>query len=241
MKENPLELWDASAAAWIARVNDGDTTRPLLLDPVMLERAGDVSGLKVLDVGCGEGRFCRMLASRGAEVTGIDPTVALLEQARALDPEGRYLLSGGESLPFEDGSFDLTICYLVLIDIPDYRAAISEMARVTRSGGRILIANINPAFTATDDLWKVDEETGAVNLPVVDYFQERGTRVSWANIDIVNYHRSYRDYFAAFLSHPLRLTFFDEPRPSEEILNQYPSMIVNWRVPYFNVLEWSKD
>lgn len=241
MNENPQELWDASAAAWIARVNDGDTTRPLLLDPVMLERAGDASGLKVLDVGCGEGRFCRLLSARGAEVTGVDPTVALLERARSLHPEGRYLISGGESLPFEDASFDLVVCYLVLIDIPDFRAAISEMARVLRPGGRLLIANISPFFTATDDKWKMDEETGVAHLPVEDYHRERGTRVAWADIDIINYHRSFTDYFQAFLSQPLRLTFFEEPRPSDEILGKYPSMVINWRLPFFHVMEWRRD
>jgi ubiquinone/menaquinone biosynthesis C-methylase UbiE len=105
----------------------GDFGRRYVLDPVMLPRALSRSPKKALDVGCGEGRFCRMLKPHGIGVTGIDPTPALLAAARARDPECTYLEATAERLPFVDSVFDLVISYLSLIDIPDMHGAISEM------------------------------------------------------------------------------------------------------------------
>ena len=64
-----------------------------------LQVVGDVCGLTVLDAGCGEGYLSRILASRGANVTGIDISPRLVEMARAKDPEGNITLSGGRSQP----------------------------------------------------------------------------------------------------------------------------------------------
>jgi ubiquinone/menaquinone biosynthesis C-methylase UbiE len=95
-----------------------------VLDPIMLPRALTRSPKKALDVGCGEGRFCRMLKQHGIDVTGIDPTPALVAAARARDRADAYLEAAAERLPFGDEAFDLVVSYLSLIDIPNIQAAI---------------------------------------------------------------------------------------------------------------------
>src|SRR6478672_11818220 len=112
--------WQTSADAWIADMGEfGDFGRRYVLDPVMLPRALSRSPQKALDVGCGEGRFCRMLKQHGIDVTGVDPTPGLLEAARSRDTDGAYLEATAERLPFDDNAFDLVVSYLSLIDIPD--------------------------------------------------------------------------------------------------------------------------
>ncbi|HEX5139428.1 MAG TPA: methyltransferase domain-containing protein, partial [Dehalococcoidia bacterium] len=92
--------WTASAEAWIALAPE-HATRTLLLDPVMLAEAGDVSGTRILDLGCGEGRFSRLLAERGAVTVGIDPIRRLIEEARSrAKPAEQYAIASGEELPF---------------------------------------------------------------------------------------------------------------------------------------------
>ena len=98
--------WDASAEAWIESLKAG----------------GDFSRVAVLDVGCGEGRFCRMMAEIVPQVVGLDPTVRLLSEARKLGG-AQYAQGRAEDMPFEDGDFDLVVSYLSLIDIPDSAAA----------------------------------------------------------------------------------------------------------------------
>ena len=136
--------WRASAKAWIADQGEyGDFGRRYVLDPVMLPRALARSPRKALDVGCGEGRFCRMLKQHGVDGTGLDPTRALLAAARSRDPAGAYLEAVAERLPFGDASFDLVVSYLSLIDIPDIHAAIPEMARVLKPGIAAWISGIS--------------------------------------------------------------------------------------------------
>lgn len=80
--------WDASAAAWIADMGEsGDFSRAYVLDAPMLARVEASGARTALDVGCGEGRFCRMLRARGIAATGVEPAAALLAAARARDPE----------------------------------------------------------------------------------------------------------------------------------------------------------
>jgi hypothetical protein len=64
--------WDNSAEAWLIAMSErGDWGRVAVLDPIMLHRARRLSPARALDVGCGEGRFCRLLADEGVRTTGM--------------------------------------------------------------------------------------------------------------------------------------------------------------------------
>src|SRR4051794_11406200 len=102
--------WSESAEAWIADMGDvGDFGRACVLDRPMLARVAAGRFTSALDVGCGEGRFCRMLGAKGIATTGIDPTDALISQARYRHPEGDYRIGRAERLDFADASFDLVV------------------------------------------------------------------------------------------------------------------------------------
>ncbi len=231
--------WDQSAKAWEAFIERGDPNRVYLLDPVMLEAAGDVAGKTVLDVGCGEGRFARMLAERGAHVVGLDPTVSLLKSAHNRG-DARYVCANGERLPLQADSIDLVVSYVALIDIPDFRAAISEMARVCAPGGKVLVANLNSFATTLPNPWLRKEAGEKLHFVVENYFPERGETVSWAGIEVINYHRPLAAYLQAFLDSGLQLRKFQEPRPSPDLVQQVPSMRDNDRIAFFYVAEWVK-
>jgi ubiquinone/menaquinone biosynthesis C-methylase UbiE len=129
--------WERSAQAYIATQDAGNVNRTVLLDPVMIQQCGDVHGRRALDLGCGEGRFARMLAERGADAVGIDITATLLETAQArgaAQPCGarqQYGRAAAEQLPFAAAAFDLVVSYVTLVDIVDYRSAIAECGRVS--------------------------------------------------------------------------------------------------------------
>ena len=104
--------WQDSANAWVADMGEsGDFGRRYVLDPVMLPRALARSHKNALDVGCGEGRFCRMLKSRDVDTVGVDPTPALIGVARMRDPRGTYVEATAERLPFREGTFDLVVSF----------------------------------------------------------------------------------------------------------------------------------
>ncbi|MCH7944848.1 MAG: class I SAM-dependent methyltransferase [Armatimonadetes bacterium] len=232
--------WAGSAAAWVEFVDATDPNRAYVLDPAMAEKAGDVRGLRALDVGCGEGRFCRLLSERGAATVGVDPTPALLEVARDRHPEGEYVEARAEQLPFEDASFDLAVSYVTLCDIPDYRRAISEMARVLKGGGRLLAAIHTPFVTTSPTGWLRDENGAKTIFPVDCYTFESGTKVSWRGIEVVNYHRPQAGYMRAFLAAGLILADYAEPLPDADAIAACPEVADYLRVPVFTVMEWAK-
>lgn len=232
--------WRASAHAWIADISEqGDFSRRYVLDPVMLPRTLARSPRKALDVGCGEGRFCRMLRQNGVSSTGIDPTPALIAAARTRDPGGHYFEAEAERLPFGDESFDLIIRYLSLIDISDVQAAIQEIARVLQPGGTLLIASLNSFNTACGDTGWIKDNTGQrLFYPIDHYLRERAMWIEYRGIRIVNHHRPMSTYMRALLNEGLRLVYFDEPVP---IIGAPTEKAESYRrVPWFFVMEWRR-
>lgn len=229
--------WDQSADAWIASLGDrGDWSREFVLDPAMLARVELRTFERALDVGCGEGRFCRTLKERGISVVGIDSSTRLLDEAVRRDPSGDYRLANAERLPFGDGSFDLVVSYVTLCDVPDFRAAINEIARILTPGGTFLLANLSSMSTADAGLgWIRDKNGQVLYWPVDRYLEEFSMRSEWSGISVISWHRPLSAYMNTLLGAGLHLEFFDEPRPQggdPERQERYK------RAPWFVLMEW---
>ena len=234
--------WIDSAAAYIGFQDVADPNRTLLLDPVMLRLAGEVRGLRVLDVGCGEGRFMRMLAERGARPAGIDPIPQML-QASMERGSGDLVRAMAEHLPFADASFDLVVSYVTLIDIPGYADAIASMARVLRPGGRLLVANLG--FVTAGYGWEKAEDGTRLYQKIDRYADEWSQVYDWValgggRIRIENHHRPLANYMQAYLGAGLILRAFEEPVPQDQSLREQHYFEDWFRVPIFNVMLWEK-
>jgi len=230
--------WDKSAKAWIAHLGDGgDWGRVAVLDAPMMARVRHRNFSNALDVGCGEGRFCRMLQAEGIAATGIDPVNALLDQARRHDAAGDYRPGRSEALPFDDAAFDLVVSYLTLIDIPDAESAINEMSRVLRPYGRLLIANLTGMFSSVLPTEWSRDETGRLQVSVDDYLATRDVWGDWLDNSIRQVHRPLSFYMESLIGAGLSLTHFEEPMPRDadrEMLEKYR------RVLWFLIMEWQK-
>ncbi|MCY3958205.1 MAG: class I SAM-dependent methyltransferase [Chloroflexi bacterium] len=160
----------------------------------LLGMAGDVSGRRVLDAGCGEGHVARLFARHGAEVVAVDISPRLLEHARILearDPHGiefveRDLATG---LPSHQGAFDLATANMMLDDCEDLAGVLRGIADALKPNGRLLLSMNNPYAVVA---------RGKVH----DYFAT-GTLshtfgTDQAEFEVPFYYRTFEEWVAAF-------------------------------------------
>jgi SAM-dependent methyltransferase len=133
-------LWSERARDW-AEVQEA-TILPLY--DAIADRLGIGTGTRVLDVGCGAGRFLRHVADRGADVAGLDAAPALLAIARERLPRADLREGEMERLPWNDASFDAACGINAFQYAARPAAAVAEAARVTRPGGQVAIASWGP-------------------------------------------------------------------------------------------------
>lgn len=134
----------AAYRAWrtsiLGRVTDA------LEQDLILDLIGPPAGLRILDVGCGDGALAVELSKRGASVTGVDASAQMIEaareRARRHGVEITFNVAAVQSLPFPSEAFDRVVAATVLCFVEDAGAALREMARVLRPGGRLIIGEL---------------------------------------------------------------------------------------------------
>lgn len=122
--------------------------RPLRLfaleEPPMRRILDPLEPGTVLDAACGTGRYATYLAARGHEVIGVDQSPAMLDRARAKLPAATFVEGDLTNIPLDDGTVDTVVCALALVHVGDLDAAMRELTRVVRPGGRIAISDVHP-------------------------------------------------------------------------------------------------
>jgi SAM-dependent methyltransferase len=190
--------------------------------------AGDVAGLRVLDIACGQGLATRALARAGARVTGIDATAGMLERARGHERDAPlgidYVEDDARTLASQpDAVADGVTCQLGLMDIPDLKPTLAAVRRVLRPGGWFVFVIGHPCFLAPD-AETMTTPGGALGRFVGGYFEERFWRS--ANPQGVrragNHHRMLSTYLNGLMAAGLTIEAVAEPRPQPLLAEQQP-------------------
>lgn len=131
-------------ARW--RVSEVGAIAEQLERQLILDLLGDVRGRCVLDLGCGDGELALELARRGADVTGIDTSYAMIEAARQRAAQegvsATFLVGSAEALPVPPARFDMVAAVTILCFIADAAPVFREVARVLRPGGGFVIGEL---------------------------------------------------------------------------------------------------
>lgn len=139
--------------------NESGLVNAYCATPAMIELAGDVSGRRVLDAGCGSGPLSAALREKDAVVVGFDSSPAMVDLARQrLGPDADLQVADlSKPLPYPDGAFDDVVVSLVLHYLQDWTAPLAELRRVLKPGGRLLLSVNHPRILESSD-------------PTADYF-----------------------------------------------------------------------
>lgn len=121
--------------------------------PVLLDALGPVRGERLLDVGCGPGTVSAAAAARGARVTAVDTEQSMVDVVRRRLPDAAVLLGALPRLPLADATADVATANFVINHVGDPRAALAELRRVLRPGGRIGVTIWPQPPTPLHQLW----------------------------------------------------------------------------------------
>ncbi len=128
--------WEAVAAVY---AEQWSALTSQAVDP-LLDAAGVGRGMRVIDVGTGPGVAAGRAAERGAVATGVDIAAAMVEIASRRHPDATFVHASATGLPFADDSFDAALGNIVIQHVGEPGRAVSELARVLVSGGRVALS-----------------------------------------------------------------------------------------------------
>jgi ubiquinone/menaquinone biosynthesis C-methylase UbiE len=226
------KIWNGNASRWEAALDtDGDETRRYFSDDIMLAMLGPLRGKSIVDLGCGNGYLSRILATAGAEVTGIDLSDAMLTNARAYAQRGngiRYLQYSITNLSgLDDQHFDSAVCNYVLHDVADYDLALAEVNRVLKPNGSLVLTLTHPCFSSGPRRWQMQvpdspRQEDAIAYLVDEYFSDTTYMIgNWHGFaPVPYYHRPLSDYWRAFRRQGFTVSDFDEPRINKKGRNE---------------------
>jgi len=200
--------YDGFAEAYSAQ-NDSGFFNAHYARPEMLRLAGDVSGLRILDAGCGSGPLSAALRAEGAVVTGFDASAAMVDLARWRlgDDADVRVADLGAPLPFADDEFDDVVASLVLHYLEDWAGPLAELRRVLKPGGRLIVSVIHPSVYA-------------IVYPEADYFAlteySEDYTFSGQSVVLTYWHRPLHAITDAFTAAGFRIATVSEPPPAPD-------------------------
>jgi ubiquinone/menaquinone biosynthesis C-methylase UbiE len=246
------KMWDANADAWTKLARMGyDVYRDHLNTPAFMKMLPDVSGMRGLDIGCGEGHNTRLVARRGAAMTAVDIAPKFVRHAADMEAEEplgiRYAAASGGALPFPDECFDFALAFMSLMDMACHEAAVGEAHRVLKPGGFLQFSIIHPCFWTPRWEWIRNETGQKVAVACGDYFEERwGTVEEWIfgaapqelreklpKFRVPRFFRRLSSWMNLLAEAGFRLEQMQEPCADEETAKRCPDVADTRILPLF--------
>jgi ubiquinone/menaquinone biosynthesis C-methylase UbiE len=236
--------WDYAADAYAhGQANGRDFYRLEFFGPAQIAMCGNVTGKKLLDVGCGSGYFARAMAERGAQVTGIDLSSKMIDHAIATGGADDYHVLDATQIAdrFAADTFDMATSCMALQDMPEPVRALRAVHRVLKPGARFVISIEHPCTATPFRQWQRDEHKKKQWLCIDRYFERGPVETTWQRWEYAfttaALHVPLEDWFAWIRDAGFTVRDLREPRASKEAVKSQPELADARRVPYFLMLE----
>ncbi|SIQ04535.1 MULTISPECIES: class I SAM-dependent methyltransferase [unclassified Bosea (in: a-proteobacteria)] len=252
MDSTAAACWEGNAETWTRHARAGyDLYRDALNTPVFFANLPPISGLRGLDIGCGEGGNTRKLAESGAKMTAVDIAPTFIRHACEAEVEKPlgiiYRQGDGAALPFPDESFDFATAFMSLMDMPHQDRALAEAARVLKPGGFLQFSILHPCF-APPYRKVLREEDGTIRaIEVGRYFDgvdgeietwrfgaaPAEVKASAQPFRVPRFHRTLSEWVALIVAAGLSIEHMGEPRVDAATAEAQPYLADTHIAPLF--------
>lgn len=209
--------WGGVAAWYEEHLKGDDTYHAKVIAPNLMRILNPKQGMKVLDIGCGEGYFTRLIDASGAYVEGADIAKELIAKAKATSPDITYHAASAEHMStIQDTYFDAITCVLALQNMEKLDVVIKECARIVKPRGRALFVLNHPSFRIPKQTeWGWDDAKKLQYRRVDGYLSQSRASIDMTpgkrtNDSTWSFHRSLQDYTKAFAGAGLAITRLEE-------------------------------
>lgn len=235
-------VYDEHVAAYLAFVDDALAAKPSLFREVLrvIEQllGGRLTDSRLVDLACGEGYLSRFLAPLGPkEILGVDLSSALVEEARrrTFATNVSFRIEDAQELPTVDnGSVDVVVSQMAMMDIADHLAVFRCARRVLRPNGAFVFSLLHPCFESP--FWPPGEEhfltnaDGVATANVVRWYASEGYwKAEGAGVRgfLGSYHRTLSTYVNDLVGNGFRLEQLAEPVvPGGGLFSQVPRVLI---------------
>ncbi len=263
-RKNIQKQWDSAVESWVDFVRTGkDYYRDELNNPAMFELLGNIRGKKILDLGCGEGYNSRIMARKGAEVSGSDFSKKMIDFAIQQEKKEKlgidyYVLDSCDLHIFKNNTFDIVASFMTLQDFENYQGAVKESCRVLKKHGHFIFSIPHPCFqglikngkcitgwvSKNGHLFEKFSDTEDPQYYKVDQYFETGKyTIQWSMsrlskfFETTSFHRTLTNYTDALHDAGLLISRLKEPKPTKKGIAKYPILKEVLRIPQSIVIE----
>lgn len=200
-------LWNENALSWsAARLAGGQAVVDKLYGDAVMRLIGPKPGMRLLDVGCGEGGFARRAAAAGAKVFAVDIStamVAIAKRAESANPLGIEYMACNIIQVETPRRFDAAMAIMSLKDMVDAAGAIQKISQLVEAGGPFVFVIYHPCFSAPGSGWRRIANEPFWQFEVGEYGTERPVLERWRPegatdllpTPIFHFHRRLGTYF----------------------------------------------
>lgn len=227
---------------YIQRRTFNDSPNDTIEGPAFLDVLGDYTGLDILDLGCGDGRFGVELLGGGCQsYTGLEASERMFDLAqKQLTPLGGVSHHHTiEDWTYPEQAFDLVISRLVIHYINDIDSLFEQIYRSLKPHGRLIFSVEHPILTSHNESLEISGKRS--NWIVDNYFSTGARNVKWMGSEVIKYHRTIEDYIRTLQINTFTLEHFREPAPDIKNFSDTDLYARRMRIPLFLLLSASRD
>ena len=232
---------DAVFDTYMARRSRVDNPNDTLEKPVVFDLAGDLTNRRILDLGCGDANFGREALRSGCRsYIGVEGSRNMVEaaQQRLAGTTGAVVHAAVEDWGYPAEAFDLVVSRLVLHYIEDVDAVLSKVFSALVGGGQFVFSVEHPVITSSDRAW---QGIGLRQDWVVDNYFNTGQRITpWLGSQVIKYHRTVENYFAAMQCAGFVVDAVREAEPNRARFEQEETFQRRQRIPLFLIMSGHK-